>query len=98
MFCVIEEAVSLIFFSKFDSVDIILERRSIAICNRSESNSPISLKLSRSSLIFHDMHPKRPKPKIRRGDDAGVGRFLARVEGQSKIMGRCSRLRKEVTA
>ena len=35
MFCVIEEAVSLIFFSKFDSVDIILERRSIAICIRS---------------------------------------------------------------
>jgi len=29
----------------------------------------------RSVYPAHDMHPKRPQPKIRRGDDAGVGRL-----------------------
>jgi hypothetical protein len=36
-------AVSLIFLSKFDSVDIIFDIRSIAICKRNDSISPIEL-------------------------------------------------------
>ena len=41
-------AVSLTFSTKFESVDIIFDMRSIAICRRSDSISPISLMLSRS--------------------------------------------------
>ena len=50
MFCVMHCAVSLTFLNKFESVDIIFDSRSIAICRRSNSISPISLRLS--SLFF----------------------------------------------
>ncbi len=50
MFFVIDSAVSLIFLSRFESVETILLSRSIAIYSRSDSISPSSLMLSRSLL------------------------------------------------
>lgn len=44
------KAVSLAFFKRLDNVDISFDSRSIAICRRSDSISPISLSVSSLSL------------------------------------------------
>lgn len=51
-FCVMPCAVSDIFFRRFESVVIILESRSITICIRRLSISPISLSESRSFFML----------------------------------------------
>ena len=51
MFCVIPALVSDAFFRRFESVLISLDKRSIAICNRRDSISPISLIESKSFFI-----------------------------------------------
>src|SRR5437762_12532014 len=54
IFWVILDDVSDIFFRRLDSVAIILLLRSIAICRRSDSISPISLSESSLSRVFGD--------------------------------------------